>query len=121
MSPDFVIRTGPTTLRMPDVSILCGVLDDTNRRLPLIGDPRVVFEVLSPSTSAFDQRVKIIEYCALDGLDALIFVDPVRQCVRFVERTSRKGWSDQWLESGSDVTIASLGIVVTHEDIFDLS
>lgn len=121
MSPDFVIRTGSDTLRMPDASVYCGAFDEVTRRGKLIGDPRVVVEVLSPSPSTTDQRVKLNEYCGLGGLDAVVFVNPETQRVRLVERTGDDAWSDTLLPKGSNVRLASLGMELSHVEIFDLS
>ena len=75
---------------------------------------------MSPSTRSIDLRTKLDEYQALNGCDAVMFIDPDKEIVRLVERTGPKGWSDVWLDKGSTVRIASLGIELTAEDIFAL-
>jgi cytochrome P450 len=68
---DLALRTVPASIRFPDVSIYCGDQQATeNGRL--LGVPKVVFEVLSPSTSSNDQIVKLAEYRALEGLEAIV-------------------------------------------------
>lgn len=119
MSPDMVVRTGPASLRMPDASVYCrsdwGDLDSGTR---LLGDPKAVFEVLSPSTSKYDQEVKLHEYRGLAGLEAVVLVDPDGERVRLVERTGPEAWSDRWLDRGADVPLAALGISLSHADVF---
>lgn len=119
MSPDMVVRTGPASLRMPDASVYCrsdwGDLDSATR---LLGDPKAVFEVLSPSTSKYDQEVKLHEYRGLAGLEAVVLVDPDGERVRLVERTGPEAWSDRWLDRGADVPLAALGISLSHADVF---
>jgi Uma2 family endonuclease len=119
MSPDMVVRTGPASLRMPDVSVYCRAdWTELNAQTRLLGDPKVVFEVLSPSTSKYDQEVKLNEYRGLAGLEALVFVDPESERVRVVERTGPEAWSDRWLGQDADVALSSLGISLSHADIF---
>lgn len=116
---DFAARTDPATIRFPDVSVYCDQpAKPENARKQLLGDPRCVFEVLSPSTSSHDQRVKLDEYRALAGIHEIVFVDPDRERVRLVRRTGPENWTDDWLPSGSAVTLPSLSVAVPHEDIF---
>lgn len=64
---DFAIRTGERSMRFPSVSIYCNNPSGPgNDRKKVLGDPRVVFEVLSPSTSSYDQTVRLQEYRDLE-------------------------------------------------------
>jgi len=85
-----------------------------------LGDPKVVVEVLSQSTSKYDQDVKLNEYRGLAGLDAVVMVDPDAKRVRLVERTGQEAWSVRWLECGAEVPLPSLGISLSHTEIFVL-
>lgn len=121
MSPDMVVRTGPASLRMPDASVYClADWSDLDGGTKLLGDPKVVFEVLSPSTSKYDQDVKLNEYRALPGLEAIIFVDPNAKRTRLIERAGPEAWSDRWLEPGAELPLVSLTISLTHAEIFVL-
>ena len=111
---NFAVRTGERSVRYPDVSVYCdNPAAPENRDKRLLGDPRVIFEVLSPATSSLDQTVKRDEYLALPGVTDIVFVDPVRQRIRHVRRTG-----DEWLEAGSDLIVASLDLTIPHGDIF---
>lgn len=122
MSPDMVVRTGPSSIRMPDASVYCrSDWSNLDAKVRELGDPRIVFEVLSPSTSKYDQEVKLNEYRALPGLDAVALVDPDSERVRLVERTGPEAWSDRWLERGADVPFAGLGISLSHAEIFAIA
>jgi len=58
--PDMLVRTSPSHVRSPDVSVYCDLsLTDETRHKKLLGKPKVVFEVLSPSTNKYDQEVKL--------------------------------------------------------------
>ena len=54
----------PGRVRYPDASVVCGATDDTAD----IVEPTVVFEILSPSTSLTDRRVKVLEYAGVLGI-----------------------------------------------------
>lgn len=115
---DFAVRTGLDTVRFPDVSVYCRDFTTADDGKQLLGDPRVVFEVLSPSTSSHDQTVKLAEYRDLRGLDELVFVDPQTERVRHIRRTGPEGWADDWLPAGADLTLGSIGVTLPHAEIF---
>lgn len=116
---DLAVRTGEASIRFPDVSIYCR--DDSPAEPEygkLLGIPRVVFEVLSPSTASNDQVTKLAEYRALPGLEAVVFVDPATERVRLVE-TSGDSRDAGWLPAGSDLALAGFGISLPHAEIFE--
>jgi Uma2 family endonuclease len=115
---DLATRTGEQSIRFPDISIYCSPLSPEDRNKKLIGDPKVVFEVLSPSTSTLDQKTKLEEYRALAGVDAIVFIEPTTERIRLVARTGPEGWTDNWLVHGSDFHLACLNITIPHEEIF---
>ena len=90
--------------------------DDPDARL--LGDPRVVFEVLSPSTASNDQITKLREYRALPGVDAIVFVDPASERVRLVDRSMADDTEGGWLAAGNDLALPMLGISIPHDEIF---
>lgn len=114
---DLAVRTGDASIRFPDVSVYCR---DDNSEKPedgrLLGVPRVVFEVLSPSTASNDQITKLAEYRALPGLRAVVFVDPENERVRLVATDSNA--EAAWLPTGSALELPLLGIALPHAEIF---
>jgi Uma2 family endonuclease len=116
---DMAARTHDMSVRYPDVTVYCGEANSADRdKDTAFTDPRVVIEVLSPSTSAHDQRVKLAEYRDLPSVDTILFVDPDAERVRVVQRTSAEGWSDNWLATGNSVALPSLSTTLSHDDIF---
>ncbi len=116
---DLAARTGERTIRFPDVSVHCNDPANSGKdKEKLLGDPRVVVEVLSLSTSTKDQKEKVEEYKALSGTSEVVLVDPDRERVRRVHRTADGVWHDGWLPEGSDLHIPSLDITIPHAEIF---
>jgi Uma2 family endonuclease len=116
--PDLGVQTGAATVRLPDVSVYCGVDWAERSSEKLLGEPTVVVEVLSPSTSLFDQNTKLGEYRDLQAVQAIVFVDGDAERCRLVERTGPEAWSDRWLAQGEDLPLACLSATLTHSDIF---
>jgi Uma2 family endonuclease len=116
---DFAARTAERSVRFPDVSIYCNnPADPANAKKKLLGDPQVVFEVLSPSTSRHDQKTKLGEYRELAGIREIAFIDPDSERIRLVRRTGETGWADDWLQPGEDLHLPSLGLTIPHAEIF---
>ena len=115
---DLAVRTGESSIRFPDVSVYCR---EDNPQKPdeekLLGVPRVVVEVLSPSTASNDQITKLAEYRALAGLAGIVFVDPENERVRLVEPGAVR--ESAWLPPGSDLELPMLGISLTHAEMFE--
>jgi Uma2 family endonuclease len=88
-----------------------------NKSKQLLGDPQVVFEVLSPSTASYDQKVKLGEYRELAGVREIVLVDPLTERIRLVRRTPAGGWTDDWLEDRGDLHLPSLDVTVPSDEI----
>jgi Uma2 family endonuclease len=115
---DVGVRTHDLSLRYPDLSILCGHDDSSSDNLFEVDDPRVVIEILSPSTRRLDLDVKLHEYCSTPSLEAIAYIDPDAETIRLLRRRPDRGWDDEDLKSGEALAVPSLGISLTWQDIF---
>jgi Uma2 family endonuclease len=112
---DLAMRTGKRSIRFPDVSVYCGnPASPENDNKKLLGDPVVVFEVLSPSTASNDQISKLAEYRALSGVQTIVFVDPDTERVRVIHQ----GEGGDWLPQGAAVALPAIKTQLLHEEIF---
>ena len=73
------METYPGQIRRPDVGVDCGQRDPDGYKAEA---PRLVAEVLSPSTRDFDSIGKLAEYRNVAGLDYILFVEPNEPLVR---------------------------------------
>ena len=116
---DMAVQISDTEIRYPDVSIYCDQpprSDLSNRRM--LPDPRVVIEVLSPSTTTLDQGAKLEEYKRLASISTIAFVDPVNEMCRTVERQPAIGWLDHLFSGSSGIDIPTLSLTIPHDEIF---
>lgn len=115
---DMATRTHDLPARYPDVSVFCGRNDPSNDDIRAFDDPRVLFEVLSGTTSRTDLRVKLEEYKALASVDTIVFVDIASERLRTVQRIAAHRWQDVDHDVPVDLPLPSLALVLPHDEIF---
>jgi Uma2 family endonuclease len=105
--------------RRPDVSVECGRPDDTSMATI---EPRVVIEILSPSTTRYDRFHKLEEYKLVPAIKVILLVDTEAPQVTVWRRT-QEGWGYHE-EKGLDAVVAlpEIGIDLPLADLYlDLS
>ncbi len=112
---DMAILTHDASVRYPDVTVDCGRPGDSGNDRYLSA-PRVVVEILSPSTRNIDLGAKKAEYQALSSVDAIVFVDPDAETI-LVSARSETGWFDS-LPARRDVLLPTLNLTIPDEEIF---
>ncbi|WP_174280663.1 Uma2 family endonuclease [Sphingomonas bacterium] len=116
---DMGVQIGEIDVRYPDVSVFCGDPASVEAEERLVyADPVVIFEVLSPSTSKGDQNEKLGEYREVAALQTIVFVDPINELTRVVQRLGPDSWRDDLFAKPRDVNLPSLSLVVPHHEIF---
>ncbi|MFN8538988.1 MAG: Uma2 family endonuclease [Thermomicrobiales bacterium] len=105
----------------PDVSVMCGQPQYEDNRRDILLNPKVVVEVLSPSTERYDRGLKFQHYQHITSLDTYILI---AQELPLVEQYVRHG-EQEWLYSAASGLDASL-LLPTLEyslalnDVYDL-
>ena len=117
--PEMALRTSDWSIRYPDVVIDCGSLGE-HLREKVLADPRVVVEVLSPSTRKEDLGVKLAEYRSVASVHTIAFVDPQDETIAVTRRTEHGGWTDVIFSAGSDLDIPAMGVTVPRSEVFAL-
>jgi Uma2 family endonuclease len=103
----------------PDVLVVCGKPEFSDSQFDTLANPKVIAEVLSPSTEAYDRGEKFSYYRRLQSLTDYLLVAQDRMRV---EHYARQG--AQWLLTvveGAEavLTLASLGCEVPLSGIYD--
>ena len=116
---DLAVRIPAGNIRRPDVTIECG---QAGRRDMAVRDPRVVIEVLSPSTMSFDRFKKVVEYQTVRTLTHILLVDTEVPRIDVLARSGSETWTSMRCE-GLDARIdlptikASLDLAEVFEGI----
>jgi Uma2 family endonuclease len=86
---------------IPDVTITCGAVTDEVLKQKWITDPRVVVEVLSPSTQAVDLQEKALNYRHIPSLEEYLVVASQAREVTLYRREDK--WDPVVLTGPDDV------------------
>jgi len=108
------LRIKTTGLRTyPDASIYCGAMerDEEDPEGQTFTNPTVVFEVLSPSTEAYDRGFKAENYRQIPSLQAYLLISQDAYHVEIHERNPDNKWSRREV-SGKDAMISIPAIAV---------
>jgi Uma2 family endonuclease len=99
----------------PDVLVTCGKALAGDEQV--VTDPKLIIEVLSPSTMGYDKRNKFILYRSLAPLREYVLIDPASREVEVFTLTP-EGWllSDQ--TRASELTLSSIGAVLPMAAVF---
>jgi Uma2 family endonuclease len=76
--------------RRPDIAVECGRPDDNSMAMM---EPRVVMEVLSPSTTRYDRFQKLEEYKQHDAIRVILLVDTELPRVTVWRRDEAGAWT----------------------------
>lgn len=110
-SPDLRVRAQATGLATyADVTVICGEVeldpDDPKRHTAL--NPRVLVEVLSPSTEDYDRGEKLGNYKTIPSVEEVLLVSHDRREVEVVRREPDGSWSRHIARDGDAAPVRSL-------------
>ena len=104
-SPNMKVRAGEAGLyAYPDLSVACGEPIFQDEHGDVLLNPAVIFEVLSPSTEAYDRGEKFARYRALETLTDYVLVAQDRPHVEHFSRRPDGTWMREEVD-GPDATL----------------
>lgn len=102
----------------PDAFVTCDPCDREDRYVKRY--PKLIAEVLSPSTEEFDRGVKFKDYQSLDSLEEYVLIsqDEMRvECRRRVASALGQ-WETEIYGEGEQVLLKSIGLEVAIADLY---
>ena len=104
---DAAARLSPQRYTLPDVTVTC---DERDRgRITEVQSPRLIVEVLSDSTEAYDRGQKSGFYRACPSIQEYVLIATKYQAVEVYQRTAQ-GWILREYGLGDTVELMSIGI-----------
>ena len=104
------------SVRRPDLGVDCG-----KRRPEALSAsaPKLLIEVLSPSTRQIDQLIELDEYRAIDTMTNILIVDPAILQTALWSRVEGS-WTSQVFEQIDDrISFGDLGLSITMAELYE--
>ncbi|MCV2219892.1 Uma2 family endonuclease [Thauera sp. Sel9] len=101
----------------PDVMVSCHPEDLAADRV--LHHPRVIIEVLSDSTAAYDRGQKFAAYRLLDSLQEYVLVDADRRSLEIFRRLPSGDWLLATHDSARALVLASLELEIGLDEVFE--
>jgi Uma2 family endonuclease len=115
---DAKVRLSQSRYVYPDVTISCDERDRTTEA-EVLQYPRLVIEILSPTTEAYDRGNKSSYYRACPTIQEYVLVNTQRQSIEVYRRTTNKFWTLYPFERGEQVELASIGVTLPVAAIYE--
>ena len=122
LSPNMKVRTSAASLfSYPDLTIVCGEPQFHDRKKDVLTNPKVVFEVLSPSTADYDRTTKFLRYrMGNETLTDYILVSQDRCFVEHFTKHIDGSWIYKSLNQLSEILrIETIDCELSLEEIYD--
>ncbi|MCT7954884.1 Uma2 family endonuclease [Laspinema palackyanum] len=102
----------------PDLMVTCDPIDretSTYKRFP-----KLIIEVLSPSTEAFDRGDKFNDYQTISSLEEYVLVNTKHQRVEVFRKTEEGGWLFQtYTSTTATFTLKSLNLTGSFAEVYE--
>lgn len=113
---DILVRLAAAWHSYPDAALSCDSHDLADPFTRVIAHPRLVVEVLSPTTAEYDLGDKLAGYQGMASVAYIIYVDGrERAPLRAWQRSEDGAWTDMGGEGGSVIEIPALSLTVPLE------
>ncbi len=103
----------------PDLFVTCDPRDRDDRYVKRY--PKLIVEVLSPSTEKFDRHDKFADYQLLDSLEEYVLISQERmevECCRRVGEGPNSQWETEVYREGDLVRLQSIGLEIAIEQLY---
>lgn len=100
----------------PDVMVTCSALDQTSALVKT--EPKLIVEVLSPSTAAYDRGVKFSHYRKLPSLEEYVLVDLDSRSTDVYRKGADGLWVLHPFAASEAVSLASVALTVSAAQLF---
>ena len=115
--PDLGIRTIGQAVRFPDALVTCTNFPDSERLAP---DPRIVFEVISPSSGQTDRIEKLGEYAAVASIRCYAIVETRFAGLLVLRRNAADdAWTAVALASDDTLDLPDIGVAIPVAELYE--
>lgn len=104
----------------PDISIVCGEIQQISDAAVSVANPCVIFEVLSPAAERHDRGAKFRSYQSIQTLREYFLVSQDKALVERFERTTDGRWAISYHDGmDANVQISSVPCELALKDVYE--
>ena len=113
------VRVSETKFVLPDMMVVCGKPALADEHNDTLTNPKVIVEILSPSTADYDYGHKFILYRRIESFEEYLLVSQDQARVEVLRKTPDKRWLISTYEGLDAVAnVESLGISFSLAEIY---
>jgi Uma2 family endonuclease len=117
---DLRVRVSPRMYTYPDLTVVCGKPMLADERQDILLNPKVIFEVLSPSTEFYDRVVKFRHYREIESLTDYVLLDQEQARIEQFTRGDAHVWTFHDYKAATEtLLIESIGVSIPIARIYD--
>ena len=114
------VRVSPSKYVYPDVLVYCGKPVTTDDQTDTITNPKVIVEILSPSTEDYDYGKKFVAYRALVSFQEYLLISQDKPRVEVFRKMPDERWVLTTFEGlNAVVAVESLAISIPMSDLYN--
>jgi Uma2 family endonuclease len=103
----------------PDITVSCDERDSVSLNEDFIHYPRLIVEVLSSTTAAFDRGDKFADYRTIETLEEYVLINQDRMQVECFRRNSERLWVLHPYSRGSEIHLDSVDFNCKIEALYE--
>ncbi len=114
------VRVSPSKFVYPDVLVYCGKPETTDDHIDTLTNPKVIVEILSPSTEDYDYGKKFVAYRELASFQEYLLISQDKPRVEVFRRMPDERWVLTTFEGPEAVVaVESLGISIAMSELYN--
>ncbi len=111
-----VLATGLATY--PDVTVVCGPMERDPESADTVTNPRLLVEVLSKSTEAYDRGQKLDHYRRIPSLQAVVLISHREPEIEVWDRSTDGSWRSRAFGAGQTAELEALPVRLIVDEIY---
>lgn len=122
-SPNMKVATNEKGLfSYPDLAIVCGEPKFHDEKSDVLTNPKVIFEVLSPSTEHYDRGEKFLRYVnGIESVTEYVLISQDKPFIEIFTKQQNGEWEKSEIEGLESVTnIGSIECRIALTELYDL-
>ena len=92
-----------TSYAYPDTTVVCGELEYSDEEEDTVSNPKIVVEVLSPTTKNYDLGPKLRLYWSIASLTDILLIEQKKVWIEYWFGAPGEEWSKRVLENLHDI------------------